>query len=107
MQGNGFITTMVGRVKHWAKKDNGNPATFGFINPDDQRYGDVFIHFSEIEPWREGFKEPLEPGQIVKFDLYKDGNKLLAKNVEVKREPANISVDDFNSRENFGNRKGY
>lgn len=108
MENSVFVATMLGRVKHWSKKPDGSAGTYGFIEPQDVKYGDVFVHFSEIEPWRPGFKEPLEPDQIVKFDAYRDSKrKLTAKNVEIKREQK-ATLEDFQSaHSDFSNQRGF
>lgn len=69
--------------------------TFGFITPDDSRMDDVFIHQSEIEPWRDGHKE-LKKGQKVKFGYIhkerRDGRKgVQAVNLEILREGIDVS----------------
>lgn len=69
---------MTGIFKHF-KQD------YGFITPDDPELDDVFVHFSEIEPWRNGFKEA-EKGQKATFDIYQSSKGLHAKNVEIRRE---------------------
>ena len=99
MNGNkdGFIRTMTGRVKYFKN-------SYGFIIPDDTNVSDVFIHHTDIEPWRDGFKE-LKEGQIVKFDLHettKGRTGLLAKNVEVQREK--VDMKQFKTLpDNIGN----
>jgi len=96
----GYIRTMTGKVKYF--KTEG----YGFIIPDDTTVGDVFVHYSDIEPWRQGFKEMI-PGQIVKFDLYKSDKGrtgLSARNVEVLREK--VDMKRFKTvPDNIGNRE--
>lgn len=95
-----FIRTMTGKVKHVHKNDSDLPI-YGFIEPDDSTVDDVFLHHKEIEPWRKGFKQ-FEQGQVVKFDLYKTPRGLSAKNVEIKRDKADMK--DFQSvPDNIGN----
>ena len=90
-----FVKTLTGKVKHFK-------GSYGFIVPDDTSINDVFVHFTDIEPWREGFKD-LKAGEVVKFDLYKLGDKVKAKNVEVKRDK--VDMDDFQTKpsDNYGN----
>ncbi len=95
-----FIIEMTGKVKHLNTNENG-VFIYGFIIPTDSKYGDVFVHHKEIEPWREGFKE-LNVGDKVKFELHKsDRGKsgLVAREVEVQREQ--IDTETFG---NEGNR---
>lgn len=95
-----FITDMTGKVKFLHKNDNG-VFIYGFIVPTNSKYGDVFVHHKDIEPWREGFKELME-GDSVKFQLHKsDRGKsgLVAREVEVQREQ--IDTQTFG---NEGNR---
>ena len=92
-----FIRTMTGRVKYFK-------SSYGFIIPDDTEVGDVFVHHTDIEPWRQGFKE-LEKGQVVKFDLYKTDkgrSGQSARNVEVQREK--VDMKQFKTLpDNIGN----
>lgn len=83
------VRTITGVVKHFKR-------TYGFITPNDTTLDDVFVHHTQIEPWREGFKE-LEKGQKVKFgyvEKEKNGKiGLHAVNVEILRE--NINEENF------------
>lgn len=88
---------MTGRVKYFKK-------SYGFITPDDPTIDDVFVHHTEIEPQRKGFKT-LEEGDVVKFDLHKQSRGFQAKNVEVKREPVALSQFKTEGPDNFGNRR--
>jgi len=72
--------TLIGKLKGTVKYFKG---TYGFIVADDSNMKDVFVHHSEVEPWREGFKE-LEDGQRVEFDCYKNSRGLNAKNVTIE-----------------------
>ena len=81
-----------GTVKHWK-------GTYGFITPDDPKLNDVFIHCSEIEPWRKGFKE-LKVGQKVKFGYVKTVKGYDAKNLEVERE--DVPASKFKMNQNNG-----
>ena len=73
---------ITGVVKHWK-------GAYGFVTPDNSKLDDVFIHCSQIEPWRKGFKE-LAVGDKVNFS-YREGKKgLEAFNLEIERN----SVDD-------------
>lgn len=80
--------TLCGRVKHVATNPHGE-MSYGFVTPDDSSLDDLFVHHSEIEPWRDGFKE-LKAGDIVKFKVSKGAGqnteKWQAVNVEVDRE---------------------
>lgn len=100
--GNGeFIQVMTGRVKHFK-------ISYGFITPDDANLSDVFVHFQQIEPWREGFRS-LSPGDIVKFELWrvKPGPRgYQARNVEIKRDPPKMTDFQTGVPEDFGNRRG-
>jgi len=95
-----FIRTMTGRVKYFK-------ISYGFIIPNDSDVSDVFVHHSDIEPWRDGFKE-LKEGQLVKFDLHKTNRGrtgLSARNVEVQREK--VDMKQFKSLpDNIGNQGG-
>lgn len=92
-----FVRTMTGKVKYFK-------LSYGFIIPDDTEVSDVFVHHTDIEPWRDGFKE-LQEGQVVKFDLYKTNKGrtgLSAKNVEVQREK--VDMKQFKTcPDNIGN----
>ncbi len=95
-----FIIEMTGKVKN-LQRNNDGVFIYGFILPTDPKYGDVFVHHKDIEPWREGFKE-LSQGDSVKFQLHKSNrgkSGLVAREVEVKREQ--IDADSFG---NEGNR---
>lgn len=88
-----FITDMTGKVKFLHKNDKGI-FIYGFIVPTDSKFGDVFVHHRDIEPWREGFKE-LSEGDKVKFQLHKSErgkSGLQAKEVEVEREKIDAEV---------------
>lgn len=80
--------TLNGRVKHVALTPD-NKMSYGFVTPDDSSLDDLFVHHSEIEPWREGFKE-LKAGDVVKFKVSKGSGRNIDKwqavNVEVDRE---------------------
>lgn len=92
--------TITGRVKHVAF-NHANQMTYGFITPDDSSLDDLFVHHSEIEPWRDGFKE-LTVGDVVKFKVSKGAgrnvDKWQAVNVEVDRE-ATKSAAPFRHRQ--------
>jgi len=95
-----FIEDMTGKVKHLHKNDN-DVFIYGFIIPTNPKYGDVFVHHKDIEPWRQGFKE-VKVGDSVKFELHKSErgkSGLVAKQVEVERE--HIDTETFG---NEGNR---
>ncbi|RPA12807.1 cold-shock protein [Gordonia sp. OPL2] len=64
-----------GTVK-WFNGEKG----FGFIAPDDDRDGDVFVHFSAING--SGFRN-LEEAQRVEFDVEQGAKGLQATNVTV------------------------
>ncbi|MDL9944313.1 cold-shock protein [Gordonia sp. ABSL11-1] len=64
-----------GTVK-WFNGEKG----FGFIAPDDDRTGDVFVHFSAITG--SGFRN-LEEAQRVEFDVEQGAKGLQATNVTV------------------------
>lgn len=60
-----------GRV-HYVKHEKG----YGFIRPDNKNFDDIFFHFSDIEPWRDGYKEvrgycrePYFAGESVVFNI--------------------------------------
>ena len=96
MEDEKFLKTMTGIIKHVHMNK-----CYGFITADDSKINDVFLHHKEVEPWRKGFKL-FECGQIVKFDLWTTNRGLAAKNVEIKRDKADLR--DFQSvPENIGN----
>ena len=55
-----------GIVLDWRK-------SYGFIRPDKPEMNDIFVHYSGVEPRREGFKE-LQKGQSVRFEI-REGQK--------------------------------
>jgi len=73
---------MTGEVKFFG-------TSYGFIVTDDPDMADVFVHHSQIEPWRKGFKT-LTKGQAVKFDLEEiqkdNGINFQARNVEISQK---------------------
>jgi cold shock protein len=62
-----------GKVK-WFSPENG----FGFIEPELEGLGDVFVDYSDIQ--MEGFKV-LKGGQVVEFELDKDDRGSVARKV--------------------------
>ncbi len=97
-----FIGIKTGVVKHWAMDSKTKERkAFGFITPDDVGIGDVFIHYTQIEPWRKGFKE-LRPGEVVKFELYRTSRGLQAFNVLIKRSVAS-TIEDQEAQERWNN----
>jgi len=72
--------TLIGKLKGTVKYFKG---TYGFIVADDSSMKDVFVHHTEIETWREGFKE-LNDDQRVEFDCYQNTRGLNAKNVTIE-----------------------
>ena len=53
-----------GKVVYW-KDDKG----YGFLRSELPNLPDIYIHFSEIEPDRKGFKKLLE-GDDVEFNIF-------------------------------------
>lgn len=80
--------TVTGRVKHVTYTES-EQMNYGFITPDDASLNDLFVHHSEIEPWRDGFKD-LKVGDCVKFKISKgsgrNSGKWQAVNVEIDRD---------------------
>jgi len=74
---------------------------YGFIQPDDPNSDDVYIHFSNIEPWRKGHKN-LVMGQSVKFSLTKNDKGLEAMELEIHPDDRGMSKYEF--EESKGNR---
>lgn len=64
---------MLGKVK-WFDAEKG----YGFINYDESKNVDVFVHYSQIV--EDGYRF-LEEGQEVEFDLTETDRGLQAKNV--------------------------
>jgi len=96
-----FLGVFTGRVVHVKHG-------YGFIRPDDARVDDVFCHYQDVEPWREGFKE-LRVGDAMKFEVYRvrpGGRGLKARNAEIMRKPVPDSVF-LNKPDNVGNRKEF
>lgn len=92
------IDVITGTVKYFK-------GTIGFITPDDTRMDDIFIHYSNIEPWRKGFKE-LKKGDKVRFGYRErgmrevDGQRKMgyeAVNLEVLREKVDTSRFQMNN----------
>lgn len=93
--------TFVGKVKHI--RIEGGRFAYGFITVPDATVDDIFVHYRDIEPWRDGFKE-LKEGDIVKFDMHETKRGLQARNVEIKREPIPAKITDFKTvPDNIGN----
>lgn len=92
---------MTGVVKHFKEQ------SYGFIVADDPKMDDVFIHVTEIEPWRSGHKE-LKNGQKVRFGWIKQPRKgksdgIRAINLEILRD----EVDESKFKiKNYGQEKG-
>lgn len=92
---------MTGTVKHFVE------GQYGFVVADDTKMDDVFVHITEIEPWRSGHKE-LKKGQKVKFGWVTnkrsgkpDGIKAL--NLEILRD----EVDETKFKmKNYGQERG-
>ena len=63
---------MKGTVK-WFNKQKG----FGFLNPDDNKDQDIFVHINDIE------EDVLIDGQHVEFDIQPNVKGPKAKNVKV------------------------
>ena len=63
-----------GKVK-WFSDSKG----YGFIQADEAKEGDIFVHYSEIA--KDGFRT-LAPGQVVEFELMTTPKGFQAKNVE-------------------------
>jgi len=55
---------------------------YGFITSDVLDMGDIFIHFSNVEPWRKGHKT-LEVGQSVRFNIKNENGKQEAFDLEI------------------------
>lgn len=87
---------MTGKVRFF-KKD------YGFITPDDPDVDDVFVHFTAIEPWREGFKE-LEEGQRVKFKCI-EGREGKLRAAEVERSRDDVVKSDPKEFEYHGHKQ--
>ncbi len=64
---------MLGKVK-WFDSEKG----YGFINHEDNKNDDIFVHYSQI--LEEGYRS-LEEGQEVEFELTQTNRGLQAKNV--------------------------
>lgn len=71
-----------GKVIYWKKEG------YGFIRSELEELPDVYIHYTQIEPHREGFKTLIE-GDLVEFQIYKsnEGHKeqYRAKNLRIVR----------------------
>lgn len=76
-----MATSETGRVK-WFNEKKG----FGFIVCNSSG-DDIFVHYKDIEPEREGFKN-LTEDQNVSFLLEKGPKGLKAQDVTVVSEPA-------------------
>lgn len=96
--------TLTGRVKHVAMNLNGEMA-YGFVTPDDSSLDDLFMHHSEIEPWRDGFKE-VKAGDVVKFKVSKGAGRNIDKwqavSIEVDREATDKAPPFRNTRRSGG-----
>lgn len=67
---------MKGKVKFFEPKKG-----YGFITPESEEMTkDVFVHYSEIEPGKDGFKT-LDKDQKVAFDVVNGERGFIAKNV--------------------------
>ena len=73
----GFSSMGITGTVKWFSKEKG----YGFLTRDDNQ-GDVFVHFSAIDPNRQGFKT-LVQGQRVEFEVDQDSKGPRAKNVRV------------------------
>ncbi len=68
------MTVVTGKVK-WFNEKKG----FGFL--EQQSGVDVFVHFSQIEPTKKGFKN-LSEGQAVTFEIHEAQKGFEAHNVQ-------------------------
>lgn len=92
-----YDETLKGRVKHikYFKNEDGtftNDILYGFITPENDLLDDVFLHYKEIEPWREGFKE-LNVGDVVYFKVAKgrEPGKWQAVHVKIDRDETKLA----------------
>ena len=70
---------------------------YGFIQPDNLDIDDIYIHYSNIEPWRKGHKR-LKMGQSVKFILTTNDKGYEAKQLEIHpddREVSRYNIDEY------------
>lgn len=56
-----------GKVVYFKQKEG-----YGFIRPELEIEGDVYVHYTEIEKGKQGFKNLL-PGDTVTFKLVENG----------------------------------
>lgn len=75
----------------WVEEDNkvtgvvnkfSDEKGYGFIVSDDPNMADIFIHYKQIEPWREG-RKTLEVGQSVRFNINEVKGKYQASDLEI------------------------
>lgn len=99
--------TLTGRVTylHLGRQDK---FVYGFITPDNTELDDIFAHWKEVEPWRDGFKE-LKRGDVVRFRVARgQEGKWQAVQIEVARAPVDeskfekpeTSLDQMGTRDN-------
>jgi len=85
---------------------------FGFIQSDDPEYDDIYVHYTNIEPWRRGYKN-LKIGQSVKFVLVVSDRGVQAKELEIHPDDRIRDVSKFEDsknrrimdKENWGNKE--
>jgi len=71
---------MTGIVTSWKQTDEGKPGTYGWVTPDEDKSGNIFIHFSDIQS--DGFRY-LSEGDVVEFDVAETERGKKAVNVRL------------------------